>query len=134
MAPLAVGRAGPGGPGGSVVAEVEGLDGFAAQRVLAEPPPALGAEVEAEALEDVVADLVVFGVFEAFQQVLDFPEVIAVSFFFHDHGIEGGADFDLHHVAEILIGIQLPPAQIASIVNHDPLPNTPAPADHDDTE
>jgi 3',5'-cyclic AMP phosphodiesterase CpdA len=106
----------------SIVAELEDLGGFAAEGVLAELPAALGAEVEAESLEDIVADLVAFGVLQSLEEVLDFAEVIAVSLLLHHHRIKRGTDFDLHNVAEILRGIQLSFTQIASIVNHYALP------------
>jgi hypothetical protein len=85
-----------------------------AQGVLDELAAALGAEVEAELLVDVVADVIVVNVVQVFEDVLNFLEVVAVFFIFAaGRRIEGGVDFHLDHVTEVVFRIEIPLAQIA---------------------
>jgi hypothetical protein len=100
----------------SVLAEADRLDqrDLPAQGVLEKLLAAFGTEVEAQLLINVGADLIVFGVFQAFEDVLDFLEVIAVLFgVVVGRRIQSGVDFHLDHVTEIIFRIELPLAQIA---------------------
>src|SRR5205823_437543 len=60
-----------------VAAEVVLLD-FAAERVLDELPPALGAKIESHLLVDVVADVVVGDVVHAFENFVQVLQVVAI--------------------------------------------------------
>jgi hypothetical protein len=100
----------------SVLAEPDRLgDGdLPAQGILEELLSALGAEVESQLLIHVGADLIVFDVFQALENVLDFLEVIAVVFFFAGgRRIQGGIDFHFDYVSQIIFRIEIPLAQIA---------------------
>jgi hypothetical protein len=112
-------RAGQGTPN-SVLAEVERLRGsHAPHGALEELLAALRAQVEAQPLTNVVADLIIVGILQAFEDVLDFLEMIAIGLFIvRRRGIESGVNLHLHDVTEITLGIEFPPAQIAFVSNH----------------
>jgi hypothetical protein len=95
-------------------AEAEGFCGFAAEGIFQEFFAAFGAEIESQLLVNVVAYLVVVGVFKAFQDVLNFLEVVAVVFVFSGgRGIKRSIDFDFNYIAEIVFAVELSLAQIA---------------------
>ena len=75
---------------------------------------AFRAEIETQLLVHVVADQVVVGVFQGFQNILNFLEVVAVVFVFAG-GIRiiGGIDFDFDDIAEIDFRIEFSLAHIA---------------------
>jgi hypothetical protein len=104
-------------------AVVEDFLGGNSQRILAEALAALRAEIESQLLEDIIADLTAGSVFQVLQEILDLSEVIPIVFLLlAGHGIKGRGDFDPHDVSQIVRGIQLSFAQIASVVNHGPAP------------
>jgi hypothetical protein len=97
----------------SVAAEPERLDGLAAQGVLDELAATVGTEIESQLLIDVVADLVAGGIFHAFQNVLDFFQVVAVVFVaIRGRRIERGVNLDFYYVTEIILWIKFPLAQV----------------------
>jgi hypothetical protein len=103
-------------------AVVEDFLGGGSQRIFAEALAALRAEIESQLLEDIFADLTAGTVFQVLQEILNLSEVIPIVLLFAGHGIKGGGDFDPHDVSQIVRGIQLSFAQIASVVNHGPAP------------
>ena len=97
-----------------VRAESEGFCGFAAEGILQEFFAAFRAEIETQLLVHVVADLVVVGVIQAFENILNFLEVVAVVIVFAGGGrIKGGIDFDFDDVSQIVFRIEISLAQIA---------------------
>jgi len=98
----------------SVCAEAEGFRDFAAEGIFQKFFTAFGAEIEAELLIYVFADLIVIGVFQGFEDILNFLEVVAVVFVLtRGCRIKGCVDFHFHDIAEIFMRIQIPLAQIA---------------------
>jgi hypothetical protein len=97
-----------------VGAESEGLCRFAAEGILQEFFVTFRAKIETQLLVHVIADQVVVGVFQGFENVLNFLEVIAVVFVLAGGSrIKGGIDFDFDYIAEIIFRIQISLAQIA---------------------
>jgi hypothetical protein len=95
----------------SVLAELEELDGFAPERVLDELFVTRRAQVEAQLLVDIRADLIAIGLFELFEDVMDFLHVVAlVTLLVDRHRIERRIDLHLDDVAKVLFRIEFPMA------------------------
>ena len=70
-------------------------------------------------LVHVLADPVALALLKLVEQFLDFLKVVPiVVLLVVDRWVEGSRDFDFHHVADVLVGIQIPFAKVARIVNH----------------
>jgi hypothetical protein len=94
--------------------ESEGLCDFAAEGILQKFFATFRAEIETQLPVYVIADLVVVGVFQGFENVLNFLEVIAVVIVLADGSrIKGGIDFYFDNIAKIIFRIQISLAQIA---------------------
>lgn len=102
---------------GLILAEVE-LFRFATERVFGEFLAAFGAEIEPQRLINVISDIGVGVVFEAFEDIVNFDEIVAIIIQAFGHFIKGGKHFNLHHVSQIMFGLYFTLAEIAAIVNH----------------
>ena len=88
-------------------AEAEGFCGFAAEGIFEKFFAAFGAEIKTYLLIYVFAYLVVVGIVETLEDVLNFLEVVAVVFVLVcGCRIEGGIDFDFNDVAKIIFRIE----------------------------
>jgi hypothetical protein len=98
----------------SVAAKPKGFGSLASQGILGEFFTALGTEIEPQLLIDVVADLITGRLLHPLQNILDLFEVVAVVIrSVGCGGIERGEHLNLHDVTKIVLGIKLPPAQVA---------------------
>jgi len=101
------------GDDASVAAKPKRLGNLAPQRVLDELPAAIRTEIEPQLLIHVVADLIVGRILHAFQDILDFFEVVAVVILVVGRRrIERGIDLDFDDVTEIVLWIKFPLSQV----------------------
>jgi len=86
---------------------------FAAQRIFDELAPAFWAQIKPQLLIDVVADLIIIGVVEAFKNILYLFQMIAIVVSILGRcRIKRGIDLDLDDITEIVLGIKFPLAQV----------------------
>jgi hypothetical protein len=98
----------------SVFAETESLGDLSPEWIPNEFFAAFGTEIETQFLIHLVADFVAGRIVHAFENFLDFFEVVAVFIVaVFSGGIEGGVDFDFDNVTKIVVWIEFTLAQIA---------------------
>jgi hypothetical protein len=108
----------------SVLAEFHEVRGLASQRPLGELLAALGAKIESHVLMHLVADLIVLSILEAFENVMDLLQMVSILVDAVVDRIENGCDLNLNDVAQIVLGIKIPLAEIARVTNHLPAPQS----------
>ena len=96
-----------------VLAKFELFRRVEAERTEQKAPPAIAAKVKSHLLVYVVADFFAFHVVQAFEDVLDFLEMVAVVVQRVVNWIERGVDFHFDDVPEILLWIERTLAAVA---------------------
>ena len=102
----------------SVFAEVRLCRRTTAKRSAKELLSTVGAEVEPHLLIDVVADLIVLGVIQSFENVLDFLEMILIAIKTVFHRIERGINFHFNDVPKIIFRIKRTTTAVTRVMNH----------------
>jgi hypothetical protein len=108
----------------SVLAEVHQVCGLTSHNPLHEVLAAFGAKIEPHLLVYFVGDVVIVRLFQTFQDILYLLEMIPIVVNAVVERVEDSRNINPHDVAKVVLGIEIPFAEIARVTNHQPAPQT----------